>query len=78
MGVALGVRGGFIMKSFITIFVVASFAILAGCEKSAKEEANEAIKEMKQGDGKQAVEEAGEAMEKGAKDAGDSIKDATR
>lgn len=66
------------MKAFISIFVVVSLAILGGCEKSAKEEANEAIKEMKQGDGKQAAEEAGEAAEKAAKDMGAAVKDATR
>lgn len=66
------------MKSFISIFVLVSFAILGGCEKSAKEEANEAIKEMKQGDVKQAAEEAGEAADKAAKDMGDAVKDATR
>lgn len=66
------------MKAFTSIFVVVvSLAFLGGCEKSAKQEAKEAIKEMKQGDGKQAAEEAGEAIEKGAKDVGDSIKDAT-
>lgn len=66
------------MKAFISIFVVASLAILGGCEKSAKEEANEAVKEMKQGDAKQAAEEAGEAADKAAKEVGAAVKDATR
>jgi hypothetical protein len=42
-----------------------------GCEDSAEEEANEALEEMREGDGKQAVEEAGEAAGKAVNDATD-------
>lgn len=66
------------MKAFTTIFVAVSLVILGGCEKSTKAEANEAVKELKQGDGKQAAEEAGEAIEKGVKNVADDIKDATK
>ena len=57
------------MKKLASMVLAAiALASVGACEKSAKEEAGEAVKEMKRGDVKQAVEESGEAVGKAVKE----------
>jgi hypothetical protein len=55
--------------TLLALLFVTAIPTIAGCEKSAKQEGNEAVKEFKQGDVKQGIEETGEAAGKAVKEA---------
>lgn len=70
------------MKSVVYVFAILAGVVVGAvmpmaCDKDPGEEAQEAVKALNNGDPKQALEEAGEAVDAAAEKAGDAVKDAT-